>query len=128
MVEEKREEARSYDLRIGGPDEPSIPVSVEVEVRSGAAAGEVGSDGSGRRRARELELTPQVAVESPAGEVYFVAWNHVARTFALWLTRDPTRASGGESEEEARPDSPTAGDDGEARSRSITIDDAGEHE
>lgn len=125
MPEEERERARSYELRVAGPDQPSIAVTVDVEVGASIPGGEARPDESGGGRTRELELTPQVAVESPAGEVYFVAWNHVARTFALWLSRGPEPSGPGSSPGETGSPPPPL-EEADAGPRSTTIDDTGE--
>lgn len=87
MPRQERDRAAGYELRVAGPDDASVPLEVEV-VRGGIDGG----DGDVETVQREVELTPQIVAESPGGVRLFVAWNHVARTFAIWLTPDARRA------------------------------------
>lgn len=81
VTEDERSRMTGYRLRAAGPDQASVALEVEV-VRGGIE----GNGGAGETVDREVELTPQVVAESPGGLRYFAAWNHVARTFVIWLT------------------------------------------
>ena len=93
MPQQERDRAARYELRIAGPDVASVPLEVEV-VRGGIDGG----DGDIETVQREVELTPQIVAESPGGVRLFVAWNHVARIFVIWLTPDARRALRSEAE------------------------------
>lgn len=81
LSDEHRERIARYSLQAAGPNENSVSLEVEV-VRGG-----VSEEGSPEETVRRtVELTPQVVAESPGGLRYFVAWNHVARTFVVWFT------------------------------------------
>lgn len=81
VTAEQRSRMTGYRLRAAGPDQASVELEVEV-VRGGIE----GNRGAEETVDREVELTPQVVAESPGGLRYFAAWNHVARTFVIWLT------------------------------------------
>lgn len=93
MPREERERTVRYELRVAGPEEASVPLEVDV------VQGGLDGDGEAAETVpREVELTPQIVAESPGGIRLFAAWNHVARTFVIWLTPDARRSLRGADE------------------------------
>lgn len=86
VPDEKRETLADYELRAAAPDREAVEVEVDVRVRS-EDEGE-----SPRRRRRQVDITPQVMVESPEGMRFFAGWNDVVRVFVVWFTDDSLTA------------------------------------
>lgn len=93
VPEEERERLADYELRAAAPDREAVSVGVDVRVRSEG-------EGEARRRRREVDITPQVMVESPDGLRFFAGWNDVTRVFVVWFTDESLDAIANRLDEE----------------------------
>lgn len=93
VPEEERGTLAEYELRPARPDQEAVSIEVDVRVRAEDASGP-------RRRRREVEITPQVMVESPGGLRFFAGWNDVGRVFVVWFTDESLDAIGERLDEE----------------------------